>query len=282
MDKIEAPKELSYSGEKFSYARPEDPFFKKLIIRTIERLSGSRYLQQIYKELHEETPNPFDVWSNALRKLNISYDYPKSQLEKVPSTGPLIFVANHPFGILDGAIFLDIVTKVRRDYFLLINEVLSHEAIVAGHLLPVDFRPTEEAKKTNLETKRRTTERLRNGEALAIFPSGGVATIRSTSGIAEEFPWRRFICGRIHETQCTVVPIYFHGQNSFKFHLVSWISVNMRLGLLLHELMNKRGQTIKVNIGDPITYNQMAPFKDRQELIEFLYEQTMSLKNDKF
>ncbi len=269
--------EKAYSGHKFTYTSPHDSMLKRWVISTVENLTGRKYLQQIYDELHEETPNPFDVWENAMNKLDIKVDYDHSQLEKAPKSGPVIFVANHPFGVVDGAIMCHLVTRVRRDYFLLVNEVLSREPIMKGHLLPVDFRGNDEALQINLRTKELTTERLRQGEALAIFPSGGVATSMKFFGDIQEFPWRRFICTRIHETKCTVVPIYFHGKNSRLFQFVSKFSMNLRLGLLLHEIMNKRGKTIKVEVGDPIAYDEMEQYEDRQELIEFLYKRTMAL-----
>ena len=272
------PIEKGYEGNKFSYTSPHDSKWKRFVISTIERLTGRDYLQKIYDELHVETPNPYDVWENAMNKLNIKMEFDQSQLEKAPRTGPVIFVANHPFGVVDGAIFLHLVTRVRRDYFLLVNEVLSHEPILEGHLLPVDFRGNEEALQTNLRTKEMTTERLNNGEALAIFPSGAVATAMKFFGKVEELPWRRFICTRIHETQCTVVPLYFYGQNSRLFQFISKLSMNMRLGLLLHEIMNKRGKTVRIEVGDPIPYSEMAAYPDRQELIDFLRAKTMALR----
>ncbi len=280
--KIEQPiqHEKGYEGHKFTYTSPHDSRLKRFVISTVEKLTGRDYLQNIYNQLHEETPNPFDVWENALNKLDIKMDFDQQQLYKAPQQGPVIFVANHPFGVVDGAIMCHLVTRVRRDYFLLVNEVLSREPIMKGHLLPVDFRGNDEAMETNLQTKERTTERLKEGEALAIFPSGAVATSLKFFGKVQEFPWRRFICTRIHETECTVVPLYFHGRNSRLFQFVSKFSMNLRLGLLLHEIMNKRGQTIRIEIGDPITYDEMKPYEDRQALIEFLYNRTMALKEN--
>ncbi len=268
----------AYDGKKFTYASPEDSWLKQKIIGGLEILTGRKRLQKIYDTLHEMGPNPFDVWQDALEMLDIEPSFNHDQLMKIPDKGPIIFVANHPFGVVDGAIFLHIVTRVRRDYFILINEVLTHEPFLKDHLLPVDFRGDDKALQTNLETKELTTERLRNGEALVIFPSGAVATALKFFGKVEELPWRRFICTRIHETQCTVVPLFFYGMNSRLFQFVSKINMNLRLGLLLREVMNKRGKTIPVEIGDPITYDEMAPYTDRQELIDFLRDRTMALK----
>jgi len=269
----------TYSGKDFSYASPHDSWLKQKIIRTIENLTGRKTLQDMYDQLMASDPNPWDVWSQGLRILNISWEYAEEQLAKIPKEGPIIFVANHPFGVVDGAIFCHLITRVRKDYFLLVNEVLSHVPFLQGHLLPVDFRQNEQAQATNLATKQHTTDRLREGDVLAIFPSGAVATAMKFFGPVEELPWRRFICTRIHETQCTVVPFFFHGRNSRLFQLVSKFSMNLRLGLLLHEVMNKRGETVQVEIGDPIRYDEMAPYEDRQELIDFLKQRTMALGN---
>ncbi len=271
--------ELAYSGYNFSYASPDDNWFKRLVITTIEYHTGKPELQRIYNELHDNNPDPYKIWKETLDKLNITMDFEEEQLKKIPTTGPVIFVANHPYGVVDGAIFLHLVSRIRKDYFLLINEVLAKEPILKGHLLPVDFRGDEAAFQCNLNTKAETTRRLNNGEALIIFPSGAVATRPrwSWNGKAEEWPWRRFICTRIHETQCTVVPLYFHGQNSNWFHWVSKFSMNLRLGLLLYEVMNKRGKTIRIEIGDPITYPEMEPYTDRQALIAYLKKRTFDL-----
>ncbi|MEL6972373.1 MAG: lysophospholipid acyltransferase family protein [Bacteroidota bacterium] len=263
--------------DKFSYARPEDPLLRKSMIRGVERLTGGRFLQRIYHKLKEEGATPVSFWRRALEELNITPVLSEQQLQKIPTEGPLIIIANHPFGLVDGLLLMDIVTRVREDYFLLINEIISHDPLFKGHLLPVDFRETKAAMKTNLRTRRLTSERLSRGETLAIFPGGGVATAFQRGGPVEEYPWRKFICSKIHENNCTVVPIFFHGANSKLFHFVSRINSNLRLGLLLHEVMNKRGKEVQVRIGDPITYPEMAPLRNRQQLIDHLYQRTIAL-----
>jgi len=108
-------KAKAYEGHKFTYSSPHDSLLKKWVITTVETLTGRNYLQNIYDQLHEEDPNPYDVWGNALNKLDIKVDYDERQLEKIPREGPVIFVANHPFGVVDGAVFCHIVTRVRKD-----------------------------------------------------------------------------------------------------------------------------------------------------------------------
>lgn len=284
MEKRSTSPTQAYDGYQLSYARPTDSWLKKAVIKSLENLTGKRKLQAVYDQLHANGPDPWKVWGESLEMLNIQVDYDAQKLQKVPQTGPVIFVANHPYGIVDGAILLYLVSQVRKDYFLLINEVLSHEPIMKDHLLPVDFRTNEEAKHTNLRTRSETTARLKQGQALVIFPSGAVATQARFSlfGPAEEWPWRTFICPRIHETQCTVVPLFFHGENSRWFQLASKVSMNMRLGLLLYEAVNKRRKTIRVEIGDPIPYGEMAGMRNRKKLIDFLKARTLNLGGSEY
>ncbi len=264
---------------RFTYASPEDSWFKRQVIMTVEHLTGRKTIQRMYDLLMANDPNPIDVWKQGLDIMNISMDYNEEALEQIPKTGPLIFVANHPFGVVDGAVLLHLVTRVRKDFFILINEVISHHEFLKQHLLPIDFRGDEAALQTNLQTKANTTERLKNGEALVIFPSGAIATQLKFFGPVEELPWRGFISNRIHETQCTVLPIYFYGKNSALFQFVSKLSMNLRLGLLLHEIMNKRNKVVKARIGPPIPYSEMAALTEKKEMMNFLREKTLSLKD---
>lgn len=269
-----------HTGRKFSYAQASDPWWKQKIIQAVEKWTGRGHLQRVYDEIYAEPggPDPFSVWGKGLEKLGIEMAYDADRLEQVPREGPLIFIANHPFGIVDGAMLLHLVTRVRKDYFLLINEVISHEPFLEDHLLPVDFRKGDKAKQNNLRSRRRATERLQRGDALVIFPAGGISTAKRPWGKAEELPWKRFIGRRIHETRCTVVPIFFHGQNSRLFQWVSQIHMNLRLGLLLYEVMNKRGKTIRAEIGTPIPYAEMEVYREVPELIDFLKARTLALE----
>ncbi len=265
------------TATELSYASQHDNRLVRLLIRGVEFLSGSRRLQRVYDQLLAEQLSTSEIWGRGLEKLNISVDYDPQILEMVPAKGPVVFVANHPFGVVDGVILCHLISRVRDDFFLLVNESVLPQPSVAKHLLPIDFRPVKDALASNLQTKRLTTARLRDGQALAIFPSGCVATSKTLFGPAEELPWHTFVSRRIHEAQCTVVPLYFHGQNSRLFQLASRVNVHLRLGLLMHETSNKIGKKIRVKIGEPIQYEDVQGYRNAQEMIEYLRTETMNL-----
>ena len=263
---------------KLTYSDENDPAVKRLVIESIEILSGRKKLERLYKEVEQTGLKGGALWHEILAKLEIHIQFNEEQLNKIPREGPLIFIANHPFGVVDGLIMGAMAAKVRPNFFVLANEALCKEELLNDHLLPIDFRETKEAMRTNIETRAKTFQQLADGDILIIFPAGGVSTAPKVIGKAVDLEWKRFVIKVIQKTRATVVPIFFYGQNSRLFHLASKINDNLRLSLLLNEVRNKIGKDIHLQIGDPIPYEQIAPIKDRQKLLDHLRMVTHELK----
>ncbi len=271
---------LSLPKVRLSYSSTDDPLVKRVLIGTIEHATGRKRLERIYSEIKAENPNSSMLWDLLLQKLELFPHYDQQQLAKTPKEGPIIFVANHPFGVVDGVILGYLASKVRSKFCVLVNEVLCREELLQPYFLPIDFRETRAALQTNIQTRTETLRRLQNGEALAIFPAGGVATSPKIWGKAEDLEWKRFVIKMIWQTKATVVPIFVHGQNSRLFQVASHLSMNLRLSLLLHEVHNKRGRPIYLDIGDPIPFDQLSNIKDRQQLLDHLRHVTLDLKTE--
>ncbi len=261
-----------------TYSNPDDPRLKRLFIRAVERASGWPKLERLYAEVREERPPASELWNSVLGKLNIEVRFDAEKLAAIPARGPLVVVANHPFGVVDGLAMGKLLSDRRGDFSILVNNVLCREPMFDDFFLPVDFRETREAMETNIQTRRLSADRLRAGQALGIFPAGGIATANRVVGRAQDLQWKRFVGKLIQQYQPVVVPIFFPGQNSRLFHLASKIHLDFRLSLLLHEVRNKMGQTIQANIGDPISPDTLASFKDRQLLLDYLREQVYALR----
>lgn len=268
--------------ERLTYVSPTDGPFRRLLIRMVENISGRRKLQPYYDEIMRRDLTGHEVWGNAVELLNVNPVYDAEQLKKVPQDGPLVLIANHPFGVVDGLILGSIAAKLRPKFHFLVHEALIHQdRRLKDFLLPVDFREDKRALMTNLATRRASIDRLKQGEALAIFPAGGVTTRRRGFGKPEEFEWKRFVASVILKSKATVLPIYFHGLNSLAFHLISQFSDTLRLGFLLNEVHNKIGKDVHMVIGDPLSSEDLAPYPKRQELLDHLYEVTMALGKEK-
>ena len=260
---------------QLTYASSTDSRGRRLLIRGIERLTGGPELQRLYESL--DGIDGRELWQAALDRLEITIETDGYSVDDIPPEGPLVLLGNHPFGVVDGLILCALTARLRRDFKVMTNSVLCLDERVNEHLLPIDFAETREAMRTNVTTKKRAVEALASGEAVALFPSGGVATARSAFGRAEDLEWKTFVAKLVRSSRATVVPLFFHGENGRLFQIASQVSMTLRLSLLLREVGKKRGSSVRVSIGEPIRYPEIAEVKGREALTEHLKASVMAL-----
>ena len=259
----------------FSYADPSDSALKRFTIHTIEHLTGQPYLRWLYESYRPNQNETF--WDAAVRllELKLCFDHPK--LNAWPRTGSLVVCCNHPYGVLDGIAACAIVGKVRPDFKVLTNAVIARAEPLRPYLLPIDFTETESALRTNLASRTAAIEHLKRGGCILIFPSGGVSTTpKWWMRRAIDTEWKTFTAKLVTSSRAAVAPLYFAGQNSRLFQLVSHISLTLRLALLFHEVHNKLGSEVHAAPGDVLDFEQLAAIRDRKTLMQFLRDKTYS------
>ncbi|MDN3204435.1 lysophospholipid acyltransferase family protein [Algoriphagus sediminis] len=261
---------------KITYSSPEDRFLKSALIQLLEYATGRAKLEKRLNKILEGNPTEQTIWGDMLGGLNIPLDINWEMVDRIPKNGPLILIANHPFGVVDGIAMAHIATQIRPHFKALVNEVLCREQTINSCFLPVDFRETKEAMEINISTRNKAMEYLKQGGTIVIFPAGGVSTSPKIFKKAEDFEWKRFVVKLIEKTEATVVPIYFQGQNSHLFQIASLIHLNLRYGLLLNEVKNKMGKTLKAVIGEPID-KDLQKSLSRNDILPFLRERVYSL-----
>jgi len=263
--------------DSFSYATEDDPRLKRLLIRAVERMSGQPHLKRLYDEHRSNRPAGENFWMAAIRSLELEVVFNEDALQRLPSKGSLVIVANHPFGVLDGLIISYLTSKVREDFIVLTNSVLYQAEEIRSHLLPIDFAETKEALGTNLKSRAQAKAHLIKGGCLVIFPAGGASTApKPWSRRAVDAEWKNFTLRLIVGAKTPVVPVYFAGQNSRLFQIASHISMTLRLSLFFKEVYDKIGSEIHVRIGDVIPYEKLEKI-DRKRLMEHLRGLTYAL-----
>ena len=256
---------------KLSYVQDSDSWLKKKLVNMIELASGRDRITKIYDDLKRE---PFQIrrfFSRGIELGKLELSYNRAVEGEIPQTGPLVFIANHPFGIIDGLILCEIASRLRGSFKILLNSRLMKDSDLNDLFLPIDFDGTPEAARKNVESKRNAQRVLDHGGTIIIFPSGGVAT-RSHYGLGrlEEFPWTTFAAKIIMKAKATVVPVYFQGENSFSFHFASGFSEAARLSLFINEVTRRIGSTIEFTIGKPIPYPEIQEFDGRRAVTDYL------------
>lgn len=264
----------------FSYADPTFPPLKRKLIRLIEKATGQPRLKRIYLAYRREAAPGESFFAAALRRLEIDVALDPARLAAIPRTGPLVVVANHPYGVLDGLAIAALMERVRSDFLVLTNAVLLRAPEARPHLLPVDFAETEEAMATNLATRETARRHLEAGGCIVVFPAGGVSTAPDRLGRrrAVDAPWQPFTSQLVRRARATVVPVFFAGQNSRLFQIASHINLALRLSLIFKEVHDRIGTTLAVAIGDPIPFEVLAPIEDRRAFAEELRRRTYALE----
>jgi putative hemolysin len=263
----------------FSYATASDPPIKRGLIRLVEKVTGQPKLKRMYVHNQRFPRAGEDFWQAAVRSLELDVRYDAHALAAVPKTGPVVFVANHPYGVLDGIVMAWLVSRARPDFLVLTHIVLTRAPEAAPFILPIDFSGAEGAEQTNLASRAAARAHLAKGGAVVVFPAGAISTTPDKFGSrpAVDGRWQPFVSQLIQRSKATVVPIWFGGQNSRLFQIASHVSLTLRLSLIFHEVKTRIGTALPVAIGAPISFASLAAIKDRQALADDLRERVYAL-----
>jgi len=204
-----------------------------------------------------------------LDEVGVAYNVCERDLANVPREGAAIIVSNHPTGALDGIMLIDLLTKIRPDVRFMGNFLLDRISFLRNYFIAVDpFDNPDRAK--NLHGMRESIAHLASGGLLVIFPSGTVATTRGWTYRVREFPWSRSAMRFVRHAGCPVVPVFIEVRNSFMFHALGKIHPMLRTAMLPHEMFNKKGRTITINIASPLLPKKAAELRTFEQYTAFL------------
>ena len=264
--------------DEFSYASETHSLGRILAIRAVEKISGQPFLKKLYLDYQRENLPPESFWGEVVERLDLEVKIHAGGLANISETGPLLVVANHPYGVLDGIVICWLVAQRRKDFKILINSVLCRAREMSDHVLPIDFEPTAKALETNLQSRKQAHDHLNAGGVVIVFPSGGIATTpKMFSRQAMEEPWAPLVGQLVRRNRASVLPVYFDGQNSHLFQMASHVSYAMRVALIFHEVRRRMGTNLDVVIGDAIDFETLEGHLPPKNLARYLQEYVYGL-----
>jgi putative hemolysin len=254
---------------------------RRAFIHMAEALSGQPRLKRLYYSFHDNPLPEENFFEAAVRLLGMQIRCDRAPLARIPASGPVIFVANHPFGVLDGILLGWLISLRRPDFKLLVHSLLCQPPELRDFVLPIDFGNTPEARATTLRTRSQAASWLRDGHAIGVFPGGSVATSETPfGGPAVDPVWHPFVGKLVLSTRATIIPVYFAGQNSRLFQIASHWNYTARLSLLFRETARRIGSQVEMAVGEPISAEILRALGDRRDILLELRRRTLALAED--
>jgi putative hemolysin len=206
-----------------------------------------------------------DFFASALEQADVKPSWADECLARIPRTGPLLAVANHPHGLADGLVAMEFLLRARPDALVVGNEWLAQIPGIRPWLIEVD--PDG---RSNLAGTRRILDHLKHGGAILMFPAGEVSSLRPWRRRVEDPRWADSFVRLARRARATVLPMHIAGRNSGLFQAAGLAHPRLRTLLLLREFQRQRGQVIRLRAANPVTPAQLALHPDDAEAAEFV------------
>lgn len=265
-------------AREISYASTAKTRKARVMIRSVENATGRLRLIHKARGYDKEMEDGRTFWDVVPERFGLSLDVIAGSLDNIPKTGPVVVLSNHPYGILDGLMLGKIMAEARDDFRIMAHKIFSKAEDLNKIILPISFDDTRAAMTTNLNTRKVALEYLGEGGAVGIFPGGSVSSPRKMFGFPMDPAWRTFSAKMIAKSGATVVPIFFEGHNSRRFHVFGRMNRTLRTALLISEFKRRNNKPVKVVIGEPLDQDALnAYIKDPRAMMDFLRSATYDL-----
>ncbi|MBT9384710.1 lysophospholipid acyltransferase family protein [Pseudooceanicola sp. CBS1P-1] len=269
-----------YDRRSLTYSNTFDDPVKRNIIRTMEWMTGKLTILRLIRRFERQgNPQGQAFWKACLDVMGIPVTTPQAQLDRIPAEGPVVVVANHPHGMVDGMIMAELIGRRRLDYKILTRSVLDGiDEIASSYMIPVPFPHAPDAQEKMVEMRAKAMAHLKQGGLVAVFPSGVVATSETMFGPVVEADWNVFTAQLIRRSGAKVVPIHFTGGNSRWYHMANRVSATLRQGLLLHEIVQALNKPQAPVVGAVVEPERMAQLQsDPRGFMAWLRAHTLGL-----
>jgi putative hemolysin len=242
----------------------------------VDKTSALAELDRLYQELPPAADDrDFLQW--VMELFDIQLEIGAQELNHVPREGPVVVVANHPFGAIEGVIMAHLLRSLRDDVRIMANHFLRRFEEIAHLFIDVDPFGGAAATRRNIKPLREAIRWVQGGGLLMMFPAGEVSHINLPCKAITDPAWSPTVASIARAGKATVVPVFIHGHNSLMFHIAGLVHPRLRTALLPRELLNKAHRRIRLRIGAPIADRQLARCENDAEVTAYLRMRTYLL-----
>ncbi|MDE6779015.1 MAG: 1-acyl-sn-glycerol-3-phosphate acyltransferase [Alistipes sp.] len=248
-------------------------FIPGFVVRALARLIRERELNEVLASYWHLPPQEFI--RATFRSWNITCR--TEGLDALDETGRYMFVANHPFGGMDGMMLADVLTERFGDVRVVVNDLLMNVEPLAPIWLPVNKHGRQTA-----AYARRMEEGLSGGMPVLTFPAGLCS--RRREGVVADTEWRTSFLKWAAASGRTIVPVFVEGTLSDRFYRLSrlrerlGVKFNAEMILLPDEMLRQSGRSFRIVFGEPVTDEELAKAGSAAERVRMVRERVYGLR----
>jgi putative hemolysin len=239
------------------------------------KLAPVEKVRDLYRRV-QRSPDGFRL-ERLLAEMRIDLRVSAADQSRIPASGPVVVVANHPYGVLDGAILTVLLMRVRPDVKVLTNSLLADVPELKRHCIFVDPFQTDRSVEANRKALRESMAWLRGGGMLAMFPAGEVSHWQMPAAQVADPQWNDTAVRLMRRTRAAALPVYFCGRNSVGFQVLGMIHPRLRTAFLLQQFLEQEGKAVEVRVGSATPAEAIDAITDDREAIEYLRSRTYLL-----
>ena len=246
---------------------------RRILRSVVERALGVHRLRSSYDRVTANVRDPGDVdalLDEGLKEFDLFTDVCEADLERVPADGPLVVVANHPHGVIDGLLLAALLRRKRPDLRVVANRWLHEFPALRDLILDVDPTGRRGAISSNTSSMRAAHGWLQQGGALLVFPAGRISARRWGRRGVHDGRWSMHTARLQQRANAAVLPVHIDGRNSALFQLAGLVHPRLRTLLIAWEAVRKIGSTVRIRIGNAIRPRQLQRFTEPRELVDYL------------
>ena len=253
------------------------PLKPRVLASALESLLGLKPLAKVY-DCRPPNCDPFEFLDYTLDALGIDIAIDEEALlEEVSKTGPVLIVANHPLGGLEGMAIAKVIGKYRPDLQVLTNELLRQIPELAPIFIGVNVLSSNAAA-GNVGGIKKVHNHLKNDGAILLFPAGMVSTYEFSHRRIQDREWNRLAGQLLKKYECSCTPVYVGGRNSNYFYGAGLVHPRLRTLLLPRQLANKQGFTLPLTIGRSIPSQELRLLQNPVAVTQYLRVATDALQ----
>jgi len=252
-----------------------------LVKKPLSKVLRIDTLNSLYSKVNDAMEDR-SFTEQALKTLGVKFTVDGQPVSRIPTKGPLVAVCNHPFGVLEGLILVNILKEIRTDIKIMANFMLGMVPEMDDMIIQVDpFGKSESAKK-NIAGLKASMRWIKKGGMLVVFPAGEVSSLKVGKRMVADSKWSPMVGRIIRKTGANVLPVFFEGRNSNLFQTVGLIHPRLRTMLIPHEnLRHAAKQSIRVALGSVIPAHKLNIYANDEEVIDYLRFRTYLLRKNK-